>query len=65
MELQAKYNEMEDLRRQEETRQQRILKAKEELAAAEHDLENLPHYEPPKDEIVSFSFLVTIYIIVK
>lgn len=44
---------MEDLRRQEETRQQRLLKAKEELAAAGHELEKLPHYEPPKEEIVS------------
>jgi hypothetical protein len=52
----GKYNEMEDLRRQEESRQQRILKAKEDLAAAELDFENLPLYEPPKDELVSYSF---------
>ncbi|KAI9116670.1 hypothetical protein K1719_012328 [Acacia pycnantha] len=51
VELQGKYNEMEDLRRQEENRRQRLLKAKEELAAAELELENLPHYEPPKEEI--------------
>ncbi|XP_028760559.1 structural maintenance of chromosomes protein 5 [Neltuma alba] len=51
VELQGKYNEMEDLRRQEETCRQRFLKAKEELAAAERELENLPHYEPPKEEI--------------
>ena len=57
--MHGKYKEMEDLTRQEENRQQELLKLKEELAAAEHELENLPHYEPPKDEIVSFTFLVT------
>ncbi|XP_062174170.1 structural maintenance of chromosomes protein 5 isoform X2 [Alnus glutinosa] len=51
----GKYNEMEDLRRQEESRQQRILKAKEDLAAAELDFENLPLYEPPKDELENLS----------
>lgn len=45
---------MEDLKMQEESRLQRILKAKEDLAAAELELENLPLYEPPKDEIVSY-----------
>ena len=44
---------MEDLRKQEESCQQRIIKAKENLAAAEAELENLPPYEPPKDELVS------------
>ncbi|KAM4070781.1 hypothetical protein ACB094_11G010200 [Castanea mollissima] len=42
---------MEDLRKQEEYRQQRIIKAKEDLAAAEAEFENLPSYEPPKDEL--------------
>ncbi|KAF3948280.1 hypothetical protein CMV_025705 [Castanea mollissima] len=45
------YKEMEDLRKQEEYRQQRIIKAKEDLAAAEAEFENLPSYEPPKDEL--------------
>ena len=45
---------MEDLRKQEESCQQRIIKAKENLAAAEAELENLPPYEPPKDELVTF-----------
>lgn len=45
---------MEDLRKQEESRQQRILRAKEELEAAEFELQNLPPYEHPKDEIVSY-----------
>ncbi|KAK6933847.1 RecF/RecN/SMC, N-terminal, partial [Dillenia turbinata] len=49
--LRGKYNEMDDLRRQEESRQQRISKAKEDLAAAEADLANLPRYEPPQDEL--------------
>ncbi|ONI20553.1 hypothetical protein PRUPE_2G022000 [Prunus persica] len=50
--VQEKYKEMEDLRKQEESRQQRILKAKEDLAAAELELENLTPYEPPTDEIM-------------
>ena len=49
---------MEDLRRQEESRQQRILKAKGDLAAAELELQNLPSYEPPVDVIVSLTFHV-------
>lgn len=51
VQLRGKYQEMEELRRQEESRQQRILRAKEDLAAAEVEFENLPLYEPPKDEI--------------
>ena len=53
---------MEDLRKQEESCQQRIIKAKENLATAEAELENLPPYEPPKDELVSnFSGQLLIY----
>lgn len=52
MQVQGKYKEMQELRRQEQSRQQRILKAKEELAAAELDLQNVPAYEPPQDKIV-------------
>lgn len=62
MDLQGKYNEMEGLRREEETRQHKIRKAREELAAAEHELESLDPYVPPKDELVSV-FLVISYII--
>ncbi|KAL5827330.1 hypothetical protein ACOSQ3_019161 [Xanthoceras sorbifolium] len=51
VQVQGKYKEMEDLRRQEQSHQQRILKAKEDLAADELDLQNLPAYEPPKEEI--------------
>lgn len=50
---------MEDLRRQELSRQERILKTREELADAEQELENLPHYEPPKNEIVSSASQIT------
>jgi len=53
VELQGKYKEMEELRRQEETRQQKLVKAREELAIAELELQNLPSYVPPKDELVS------------
>ncbi|KAF6158541.1 hypothetical protein GIB67_040055 [Kingdonia uniflora] len=51
VQVRAKYDEMEELRRQEESRQQRISTAKEDLAAAELELANLPVYERPKDEI--------------
>ncbi|XP_061366139.1 structural maintenance of chromosomes protein 5-like [Gastrolobium bilobum] len=51
VELRGKYKDMEELRRHEETRQQRLRKAREELAAAELELENLPPYEPPKEEL--------------
>ncbi|KAK9988056.1 hypothetical protein SO802_028295 [Lithocarpus litseifolius] len=50
--VRGKYKEMEDLRKQEESRQQRIIKAKEDLATTEAELENLPLYEPPKDELI-------------
>ena len=42
---------MEYPRKQVESRQQRIIKSEEELAAAKVELENLPPYEPPKDEL--------------
>ncbi|XP_050212137.1 structural maintenance of chromosomes protein 5 isoform X2 [Mercurialis annua] len=41
--------DMEDLKRQEENRQARILKAKADLAAAEIELQNLSINEPPKN----------------
>ncbi|KAL5981825.1 hypothetical protein ACLOJK_015891 [Asimina triloba] len=51
VQVQSKYDEMEDLRRQEESRQDRILRAKEDLATAELELAKLPVFEPPKDEL--------------
>ncbi|KAK3006360.1 hypothetical protein RJ639_016613 [Escallonia herrerae] len=49
--VRGKYKEMEELRRQEQSRQERISRAREDLKAAELELANLPAYEPPKDEI--------------
>ncbi|KAL2936152.1 Structural maintenance of chromosomes protein 5 [Bienertia sinuspersici] len=46
----GKYKDMEELKRQEESRQQRILKDREDLAAAELELANFPPFEPPRDE---------------
>ncbi|KAI3955361.1 hypothetical protein MKW98_018462 [Papaver atlanticum] len=51
VQVRGNYDEMEELRRQEESRQHRISRAKEELAEAEQALENLPIYEPPMDEL--------------
>lgn len=51
-ELKATFEDIDDLKKQEKSRQQRILKAKEDLAAAEKELEGLQPYEQPKDEMV-------------
>lgn len=51
VQVRGKYKEVEDLKRQEESRRERIAKAKEELTAAEEELANLPPYEAPKIEI--------------
>ncbi|MCD9560307.1 Structural maintenance of chromosomes protein 5 [Datura stramonium] len=51
VQVDGKYKEMEDLRKQEESRQRRISKAQEDLSAAELELANLPPYEPPRDKI--------------
>ncbi|KAF2293540.1 hypothetical protein GH714_002569 [Hevea brasiliensis] len=59
VQLEGKYSEMEDLKRQEEFRQQRILKAKEELASAKIELENLPNYEPPRDVLERLGSKIT------
>lgn len=53
--MQGKYNEMEELRRQEESRQHRISRAKVDLSAAEAELANLPPYEPPKHRMEQLS----------
>ncbi|KAF0927865.1 hypothetical protein E2562_036789 [Oryza meyeriana var. granulata] len=49
--LRATLEDIEDLKRQERSRQQRILKAKEALAAAERELDDLQPYEAPKAEM--------------
>ncbi|XP_057458731.1 structural maintenance of chromosomes protein 5 isoform X2 [Lotus japonicus] len=51
VELQGKYKDMEELRGQEKSRQQKLEKARKELAAAELELENLHPFVPPKDEL--------------
>ena len=58
MELQGKYKEMDELKRQEETRQQKFINAREELAAAELELKNLDPFVPPKDELVSVLLVI-------
>ncbi|XP_019051963.1 PREDICTED: structural maintenance of chromosomes protein 5 isoform X2 [Nelumbo nucifera] len=51
VQIQGKYEEMKDLRKQEYSRQERISRAKDELAASLSELESLPTYEPPRDEL--------------
>jgi hypothetical protein len=61
VELQGNYKEMDELRQQEENRQQKLRKARDELSAAELDLESLNPYVPPTDEIVSVHFSHWLY----
>jgi hypothetical protein len=61
VELQGKYKEMDELKRQEETRQQKFINAREELAAAELELKNLDPFVPPKDELVSVLLVIGCY----
>ncbi|KAM7472541.1 hypothetical protein LguiA_010724 [Lonicera macranthoides] len=51
VQVRGKFNEMEELRRQEQSHQEKISRAKEDLAAAELELANLPPYDPPRDEL--------------
>ncbi|URD96330.1 RecF/RecN/SMC N terminal domain, partial [Musa troglodytarum] len=51
VQVRGKYAEMEELRKHEESCQQRITKAKEELLSAEKELSDHPIYEAPTDEI--------------
>ncbi|XP_031476493.1 structural maintenance of chromosomes protein 5 [Nymphaea colorata] len=51
VQVQSKSDEMEDLRKREESRQTKIAKAKVDLSAAEDELAKLPPFEPPKEEI--------------
>ncbi|GMH30635.1 hypothetical protein Nepgr_032478 [Nepenthes gracilis] len=53
VQVRGKYKDMDDLKRQEENRQQKIIKAKDDLVTAELELANLPLYEHPKDELES------------
>ncbi|KAJ0975612.1 hypothetical protein J5N97_017577 [Dioscorea zingiberensis] len=58
VQVQAKYVEMEDLRKQEESRQLSFLKAKEDLLAAEEELAKLPIFEPPRNDIYPISSIL-------
>ncbi|GJQ94793.1 structural maintenance of chromosomes protein 5 [Tanacetum coccineum] len=49
--VKSKYKDMEELEKQEQSRQERISKAEKDLADAELELHNLPRYEPPKEKI--------------
>uniref|UniRef100_A0A0D9WKM4 Structural maintenance of chromosomes protein 5 n=1 Tax=Leersia perrieri TaxID=77586 RepID=A0A0D9WKM4_9ORYZ len=53
--LRGTLKNIEDLKLQERSRQQRILKAKEALAAAEREFDDLQPYEAPKDEMRQLS----------
>jgi chromosome segregation ATPase len=55
----ATYKELEELKKQEEHRQERILKATEDLVAAERELQNLPVYERPVAKLEELSSQVT------
>ncbi|WVZ78858.1 hypothetical protein U9M48_026506 [Paspalum notatum var. saurae] len=54
-ELKATFDDIDDLKEQEKSRQQRIVKAKEDLASAEKALEDLQPYELPSVEMAQFS----------
>lgn len=63
VQIQSKHKEIEELKRQEASRQQRILQAKEALAAAKLELESVAIYEAPKSELVSiFSYVILLII---
>ncbi|CAN6806044.1 unnamed protein product [Brassica oleracea] len=55
----ATYKELEELKKQEEHRQERILKATEDLAAAEQELKDLPVYEQPVAKLEELKSQVT------
>lgn len=52
--VRAKTREIVEVHKREATRQEKILVASRELELAEAELSNLPDYEPPTQEIVSF-----------
>ncbi|PKU72878.1 Structural maintenance of chromosomes protein 2-2 [Dendrobium catenatum] len=56
--VRAKYEEVEDLKKQEKSHQHRILKAKEDFAAAQRQLAELPAYNPPKEELEKLGYQI-------
>lgn len=51
LKVKGRYHDMEELERQEQSRQERIVKAEKDLTDAELELQNLPPFEPPRDKI--------------
>ncbi|KAK9058096.1 hypothetical protein SSX86_022936 [Deinandra increscens subsp. villosa] len=51
VQMKGKYKDMEELERQEHSRQERIAKAEKDLADAELELQNLTPFEPPREKI--------------
>ncbi|KAG0470194.1 hypothetical protein HPP92_016894, partial [Vanilla planifolia] len=47
----SKHEEIEDLRRQEDSRQHRIKSTMDDLAAAQRELDDFPAFNPPKQEL--------------
>lgn len=60
--MKGKYKDMEELERQENSRQERIAKAEKDLANAELELENLPPFEPPRDKVVCHTSFTELFI---
>lgn len=56
MQIRGKYKEMEDQRRQEESRQEKLSKALNDLRDAELELANLPTSEHPSNQLVGLLF---------
>ncbi|KAM0898142.1 hypothetical protein ACQ4PT_022104 [Festuca glaucescens] len=53
--LRTTFDDIEDLKRQERSRQQRISNARDALAAAEKELQDLQPYEPPRAEMAQLT----------
>jgi hypothetical protein len=56
--LKTKFDDIEDVERQQRSWEQRISNARKALADAEKELQDLPPYEPPRAEMVS---LITVF----
>ncbi|CAM0872704.1 unnamed protein product [Alopecurus aequalis] len=53
--LKTTFDDIEDLKRQERSRQQRISNAREALQAAERELQDVQPYEPPRAEMAQLT----------
>jgi chromosome segregation ATPase len=54
--VEAKEREINDVKRQEEQRLEKLEKAQKELEAVEKEIEDLPPFQPKTEEIVSRLF---------